>query len=1049
MIDRLVGWCLEHRIVTLGFGLVIIIAGAVAFRNLPIEAYPDIADTWVQVIVQWPGHAAEEIEQQITVPAETEFYGVPHHIHLRSTSLFGLAVMTIIFDEQTDTFTARQYVLEKLAQIQFPNGVSPVLGPMSSPVGQVYWYILEGDHSPGSLKEIQEWTVQKYLKSVPGVADVSGFGGPTKQFQVLLDPSSLTHYSLAPASVVQALAQNNQNSGGGFIYQGDQTFNVRGVGRINSTDDVANVVVSQKGGSPIRVRNLGRVEEGSKERFGKISYSEHGPGGTIIDHEDAVEGIVFSRKGEQDESVLEGLHEKVKELNAHILPAGVKIRAYLDRSELIHLTTHTVEENLFVGMLLVFAILLFFLGNLRTALIVTITVPLALLMASIFLEIRKIPANLLSLGALDFGMVVDGAIVMVENIYRYKQEARARWFASGETLEPPRETLPEMVTLIRSAAREVQKPIVYAIGIIILAYLPIFTLQRIEGRLFTPMAWTVAFALIGALIIVLTIVPVLCALLMRGELKEWHNPILEWLSREYRRTLEIALSMRNKIVWGAVISFALTLILAFGGPIGSEFLPHLDEGSIWVRGTLPPSASLALAESTVKKMRNVFMQFVDVPITVCQVGRPDDGTDATGFFNTECYVPLKPHGDWKGKFSTKEQVIEAMSKELEKIPGVSWNFSQPISDNVEEMMSGVKGSMVVKLYGDDLKILGQKAGQIKKVLGSVRGVTDLGIFEELGQPNVNLYIDREKVGRYGLNISDVQDTVETAVGGRVATQLIDGEKRFDLTVRYLPEFRSDVDRLRGLTVTTPDGYRIPLEELATIRMEEGASLIYREDGSRYIAVKFSVRGRDLAGTIDEAQAVMKKKLLLPSRYHLAWSGEFENQKRAEERLRLVVPLTIFAIFIVLYFIFRSWKWASIIMVNVAIARIGGVLALFLTGTNFSVSSGIGFLALFGVSIQTGILLISYMNQMRREGKSIREAVVEGSILRLRPILMTGLVATFGLLPAAFSHAIGSDSQRPLAIVIVGGLVADLIMGFYLLPTLYLWFAKEGDILTGE
>jgi cobalt-zinc-cadmium resistance protein CzcA len=664
-------------------------------------------------------------------------------------------------------------------------------------------------------------------------------------------------------------------------------------------------------------------------------------------------------------------------------------------------------------------------------------VPLSLLFAAIFLNLREIPANLLSLGALDFGMVVDGAVVMVENIYRHKERRKE----AGDNNY-------NLIELILAAAKEVERPIVYAIAIIILAYLPIFTLQRVEGKLFTPMAWTVAFALMGAMILAITLVPVLCSYFMEGELKEWHNPFVTWLVREYRRVLSLALA-RPRIVFGIAIgSFVLTLFLAFAGPIGSEFLPHLDEGALWVRGTLPPSSGFNTSNDVVKKARAVFMQFPEVPITVCQMGRPDDGTDDGGFFNTECFVDLKPHGEWRSQFKTKEQIVEAMNHELSKIPGVVWNFSQPISDNVEEALSGVKGALVLKIWGEDLKVLSSKAVQMKEVLSHVNGVDDLGIFEETGQPNININVDRDKISRYGLNISDVQGVIQTAVGGTAATQVLDGEKRFDMVVRFQPQSRSDVEQIKKILVPTPDGYRIPIEDLATVKIEDGASTIYREENQRYIAIKFSVRNRDLGSTIEDAQKQVEHKVLLPLGYHISWSGEFESQQRAERRLMIVVPITILCIFFVLYMVFGSLKWSLLIMVNVLIARVGGVLALFLTGTNFSVSSGIGFLAVFGVSVQTGILMISYINQMRAKGMGIREATLEGAVLRLRPILMTGLVAIFGLLPAAFSHAIGSDSQRPLAIVVVGGMLGDLAMGLFLLPVLYERFAKEEDILEG-
>lgn len=1036
MIGKIVQFALKNRIFVLAIGLALVLGGSLAFKALPIEAYPDIADTWVQIITQWPGHAAEEIERQVTVPIELTMNSVPHVVHNRSLSEFGLSVVTLIFDEETPAFIARQYALEKISLLTMPAGVQPSLGPMGSPVGQIYWYILDSKRPVMELKEIQDWDIQKYLRAVPGVADVSSFGGEVKQYQILADPLSLANYSLGTPAIIQALSNNNQNAGGGFIQKGDQSINIRGVGNANTIEDIGNVIVKEQGGTPVRIKNIGQVVIGPQERLGRMSMSEHRKDGSVDERDDVVEGTVLSRVGEQDENVLNGLHEKIKWINEHILPPDTKIKPYLDRSDLIHLTTHTVEHNMIEGMLLVLLILLFFLGNLRSAIIVAVTVPLSLLFASIFLNLRNIPANLLSLGALDFGMVVDGAVVMVENIYRHKEQAKEK----GEN--------PNLIELILAAAREVERPIVYSIAIIILAYLPIFMLQRVEGRLFTPMAWTVAFALVGAMLLAITLTPVLCSYLMKGEMKEWHNPVVEWLVREYRRTLKIALE-RPKIVFNIAIgSFIVTLFLAFGGPIGSEFLPHLDEGALWVRGTLPPSAGSNTSRDVVKKARAVFMQFPEVPITVCQMGRPDDGTDVGGFFNTECFVDLKPRGEWRSKFRNKEELVDAMSFELSKIPGVIWNFSQPISDNVEEALSGVKGALVVKLYGEDLKVLTQKINQIKNVLTQVKGVDDLGVFEEMGQPNININVDRDKISRYGLNISDVQDVIQTAVGGRVATQVLDGEKRFDMIVRFQPQYRSDIEQIKKILVPTPDGFRIPIQDLANVKVEEGASTIYREENRRYIALKFSVRNRDLGSTIDDAQKQVGKKVLIPAGYSTSWTGEFESQQRAERRLLFIVPITVLAIFFVLYMVFDSFKWALLIMVNVLIARVGGVLALYLTGTNFSVSSGIGFLAVFGVSVQTGILMISYINQMRAKGMGVREATLEGAILRLRPILMTGLVAIFGLLPAAFSHAIGSDSQRPLAIVVVGGMLGDLAMGLFLLPVLYERFAKKDDVLHG-
>ena len=814
-------------------------------------------------------------------------------------------------------------------------------------------------------------------------------------------------------------------------------MNIRGVGNAATIEDIGNIIVTQKSGTPIRIKNLGTVKIGEKTRLGKISMAEHKPDGSVEDHTDVIEGIVLSRTGEADEQVLKEIHAKKQQIEQDFLPKDVHIKKYIDRSDLIQLTTHTVERNMTEGMLLVLLTLFFFLGDLRSALIVASTVPLSLLFASIFLDLQHIPANLLSLGALDFGMIVDGAVIMVENIFRHKQQLQAH----GEKQS--------ILSIIVTAAHEVERPIFFALTIIIISYLPIFTLQRVEGKLFSPMAWTVAFALLGSLILALTVIPVLCALFLKGKVREWRNPVMHFIETHYRRLLKVALGYKRVVITIALGCFALTLYLAFGGAIGSEFLPHLDEGAIWMRGTLPSSTSPVLAEEIVSKARHSIMQFEEVPITVCQIGRPDDGTDATGFFNIECFVDLKPKGQWRPVFKEdKEKIIEAMNRELGEIPGVIWNFSQPISDNVEEALSGIKGALVVKLFGNDLHVMDKAAKDIKDVLATVPGIEDLGVFEELGQPNVNIVIDRDKISRYGLNISDVQSVIQTAVGGTVATQKIEGEKLFDIVVRYQPQYRDTIEHIKRIMVTTPDGFRIPLQELTKTKIEDGASMIYRESNSRYIAVKFSVRGRDLGGAIEEAQKKVKKQVVLPSGYHLDWTGEFESQQRAQARLAMVIPLTIIGIFFILYLAFNSFKWALIIMADVATARMGGVLALYLTGTNFSVSSGIGFLAVFGVSVQTGMLFISYINQMRRNGLSIQEAVEEGAVRCLRPIMMTALVATLGLLPAALSHAIGSDSQRPMAIVIVGGLLTDLVIAFFLLPTLYSIFAKTDDYFEG-
>jgi len=746
-----------------------------------------------------------------------------------------------------------------------------------------------------------------------------------------------------------------------------------------------------------------------------------------------VEGIVFLRKGADTATMLEALHTMVNRLNTQILPPGVKIVPYLDRDDLVHYTTHTVLHNLAEGMILVVIILFIFLGNIRGAIIVSLTIPFALLFASICLDLRHISANLLSLGALDFGMVVDGAVVMVENIVRH--------------LNRPEEAPRTLTDRIRTAAHEVQRPVFYAIAIIITAYLPIFTLQRVEGKLFKPMAWTVAFALLGALIFSMLIAPALASLLFRADAKQWENPAMRWLTIRYRKDVRWAIRNRWITIGGGVILFLVAIYLAFGGVIGSEFLPHLDEGAIWVRGTMAPSTGPTESAKVADRAREVLASFPEVPQVVDQIGRPDDGTDTTGFFNAEFFVDLLPKEKWRPVFhQDKERLIAAMDRELEKIPGVFWGFSQPISDNLEEAVSGVKGALAVKIYGDDLKTLEEKADEIAAVMRPIRGIEDLGVFRVRGQPNLNFTVDRDQASRYGINVSDVQDAIQTAVGGNALTQVLVGEQRYDLVLRYLPEYRDTKEAIEKVRLLAPSGERVSLAQLTKINVLDGGSEIYREANSRYVAVKFSVRERDLGGTVEEAIKKVNASVKLPIGYTLDWSGEYESEKRSERRLLLVLPLAILLIYIILYSMFKSVKWALLILTNVAMARIGGLLALLLTHTNFSVSSGVGFLALFGVSVQTGVIMLEYINQLRARGYDIEEAAIEGAVLRLRPIMMTMLVATLGLLPAALSHGIGSDSQRPFAIVIVGGLISDLLMSIVLLPTLYVWIARSDDRL---
>ena len=1035
MIQYLIDFALRNRILVLSVSLALFVWGMVSFHNLPIEAYPDVADTYVQVITQWPGHAAEEVEQQITVPLEVQLNGVAHMTHLRSTSLAGLSVITIIYDDETTTFNARQEVLDRLQLATLPTGVNADIGPDYSPTGQIMFYTLSSTnpkYDVMELKTLQDWFVLNQLKSVPNVVDVNIFGGPTREYQVRLDPNKLVSYGLTLSQVEQAISNNNINAGGGFIERGQQALNVRAVGLMQNTDDIGATVVKVVNGTPVRVRDLGDVVQAPKVRLGQLGKIIRHEDGTILNNDDVVEGIVLLRKGAEAEATLQALHKKIEELNHGLLPPGVQLVPHLDRSDLVHYTTHTVLRNLTDGVLLVTLILFLFLGNARSALIVTFTIPFSLLFAAILLDLNHIPANLLSLGALDFGMVVDGSVVMVENILRHMEYAH--------------ESKKSLIEILATAAHEVQKPVFFARIIIIVSYLPIFTLQRVEGRLFRPMAWTVAFALLGALLFALLIAPVLCSYLFRGKMSEWKNPVLEWLTRAYKSSLEWCFNHLRLTLGTGVALLAIMLFLGFSGIIGSEFLPHLDEGAIWVRGTLAPSTGPTAGIDVARRGRLILADFPEVTKVVSQVGRPDDGTDASGFYNTEFFVDLLPRSRWRSEFQTKEELIADMDKALAQIPGVDWNFSQPISDNVEEAVSGVKGELAVKLFGRDLKVLEQKAEEISTVMSKIPGVADLGTFQVRGQPNVNLVVDRAAADRFGINVSDIQDAIETAVGGKAVSQVLIGEQRYDLTVRFQPEFRKSVEDIASIRILAPSGERVSLGQVCQVKLEDGASTIYREGNSRYIAIKYSVRGRDLGSTVRQAIAEVQQKVQLPEGYYLNWTGEYESQQRANRRLAVIVPITILLMSLILYSAFSSWKWVWLILAVVLLSPLGGFISLLVTGTHFSVSSGLGFLALMGVSVEIGVIMVEYINQLRTRGMSPPEAAKEGAILRLRPIMMTMLVATLGLLPAAMSHDIGSDSQRPFAIVIVGGLIFELLISVILLPSLYVFWARPNDKL---
>ncbi len=1012
MINRLIAFSLEQRLVVLSLTVLLIGWGAIAFTRLPIEAYPELSDVQVQVVTLFPGHAAEEVEKFVTIPIENEINGTPHLTAVRSTSIFGLSVIRAIFEDGTDDYFARQQVLERLHLASLPPGVDADLGPLSGSIGEILRYTLKSDTlNLVELKALQDWVLERHFRQVPGVVDVVSWGGGLKQYQVLLDAAKLKQHDLTFKQVFDALGASNANAGGSYIAQGDYAYMVRGIGLLGSTADIDNVVVVARDGTPVRVKDIGQAAIGHGIRLGILGR----------DHDDdLVQGIVLMRKGENASEVLERVKHKLAELH-DILPAGVTIEPYYDRSHLVDTTVRTVEENLLKGALLVSVILMLFLGNLRSALIVAATIPLSLLFAFACMDARGISANLLSIGAIDFGIIVDGAVVMVENIYRHLAGHRG----SDQRVRPT----------VYAAAREVGSPIFFSVLIIITVYLPILFFQRVEGKMFIPMASTICFALLGALILTLTTIPVLCSFGLRHVTEEHDSPVLRWARRAYVPGLQWTLERPRLTVAIALLtllaSFAVTPLL------GSEFLPELDEGDIWVRAKLPIGVSLEGAERYVHQMREILLKFPEVRTVVSQTGSPDDGTDPNGPDNAELYVGLKPREKWTTTHD-KDVLIDAMTSRLAIFPGVTFNFSQPIKDNVDEAISGVKGELSIKIFGPDLDVLQEKAEAITQVLAGIAGVHDLDYDHLTGQPQLRIPIDREQANRYGITVTDVQDAIETATAGKHVSDILEGERRFPLVVKLSDGDGRSPERLSNLLVPGPDGARIPLEQLARIDTGAGFAQILREDNQRRVAVKWSVRGRDMGGMVAEAQRKVAAAVKLPEGYHLVWSGRFEDQQRAMRRLELIVPAVVFIIFILLFGSFNSVRDAALVLVHVPFALIGGIFALLLTRTHFSISAGVGFISLFGVAVLNGVLLVAYFNDLRRQGLPLREAVLRGAEVRLRPVLMTGLLAIFGFLPAALSHAIGAEVQRPLAIVVIGGLVTATLLTLLVLPTAYMW-----------
>ena len=991
--------------------------GLYAFHVLDIIAYPDPSPPMIEVITQNPGWSAEEMERQITIPLETVLNGTQGMVTIRSISLFGLSDIKAYFEFESDYFKDRQEVLNRLQLVTLPNNLQPQISPWSA-IGEIYRYQLVGTGKTlTELKEVQDWIVRRQFKQVPGVLDVTGFGGTTKEYHVEIDPQALINYGVSLPQVMTAVGNSNLNVGGSFLPTGEQNVNVRGLGLFRTTEDIQKVVVAAKNGAPIYVNNIARVSIGHAIRLGKVGYQEQ---------DDIVEGIVLMHRGAKALSVLEGVQAKVKELNDRLLPPGIKIETIYDRGHLIHLTTDTVVHILVIGMVLVCVILFIFLGDLTTALIVAATIPLSLLATFSIMVLRGESANLISMGAVDFGIIVDASVVMAENIFRHYTATHFR--QQGAT------------SIVIRASDEVTGPIFFSTVIILIAFLPLFTMHGVPGRIFAPMSHTYGYAMASALILALTVTPVLCRWLLPGKEHREETVVVHALKGWYVAVLNRVLAHRGFVVACAAVILAGTLACVM--LLGGEFMPKLEEGNLWIRATMPIDINFQTASDLEHQMRSILRQIPEVASVTSQLGRPDDGTDVAGFFNCEFLADLKPRGAWR--FSSKEELVRDAEQRLKTIPGVVYNFSQAIQDNVEEASAGVKGENAIKIYGEDLAVLEEKAQQVVSIMRGIQGVKDLGFFDELGQPDLNIEVDRGAAARYGILVGDIATVIQAALGGQAVTQVLDGDRRFDVVVRLLPEYRKSLTEIEHILIGAPDGSRIPLSQLATIKIQPGAFLIYREGSQRYIAIKFSVRDRDLVGTIDEAEAKIASAVQLPRGYRYDWYGEIRQLREEQRRLIVIVPVSLLLIFFVLYNAFESLRIALLIISAVPFALIGGVWALLVTGTHFSISAAVGFLSVFGVAILDGTILITYIRQLRREGLGLEQAVRQGAEMRMRPVLMTGLAAAIGLLPAAIGGGIGSETQRPLARVVVGGMLTASILILLVLPALYMLMSRNTD-----
>jgi len=1024
LIAKLLRFALHQRFLAVLTGLVLVGVGVWDFNRLKIEAYPDISDTQVIVVTLFPGHAAEEVEQQVTVPIERALNSTPSVIARRSRTIFGLSVVELTFSYGTDDYFARQVVLEKLRDAILPDGVTPTLGPLSTPIGELYRYKMESnDCDAMQLRELEDWVIEPRFLQVPGVADVVPFGGLIKQYQIEIDPLALDKYDLSINQIAQAVNANNQNAGGALLDNRQQSMVIRGVGLVQSTSDIENIVVTEAKGVPVFIRDLGRVKIGAAPQTGIFG---------INDQSDGVEGIVLMRRGENPSDVLKGIHEAVEELNSSRLPAGVRIDPIYDRTELVDNTLHTVEHTLLEGLVIVVAVLFLFLGSVRAALLTAVTIPLSLLFAFVCMHYSKIPANLLSLGALDFGIIVDGTLVMVEHIVHTLSERQQENSRNG------------MLASIRDAALEVERPIFFSLIIIISAYLPLFTLERVERRLFTPMAFTVCYALLGSMLLALTIIPVLATYLFRGRAKAWENPVLAWLYRWYGGVLSITMRRVALVVLIAAAVVGGTLLIA--GFLGSEFLPQLDEGVIWVRANFPAGISLTKSAEMASRIRSLLRQAPEVKMVSSQTGRNDSGTDPYGPNRNELFVPLNPYNTWKpGK--VKADLVEEFSQKLRAaIPGAAFSFTQPIIDNVTEAVTGSPADLAVIISGPDLNRLRQLANETLTILQTVRGAADTATEQEADQAQLRIGINRQEVARYGINVRDVQDVIELAIGGRAVSTLFEGERRFDITVRFIPEARTDPTAIANILIPTREGGRVPLSQLAGIQIVNGATIIARRENQRQISVRTNIRGRDQGSFVAEAQARFDAAIKLPPGYHVEWGGQFENLQRARKRLTIILPITIAIIFALLFLTFGSVGDAGLVLMNVPFSLVGGILALYLRGIHLSVSAAVGFISLFGVAVMSGVLVVAEINRQRAEpGVRLEDAIVQGALAQMRPVLMMVLVALLGMVPAARATGIGSDVQRPLATVVVGGLLSTLFLTLLALPSFYYFTAGRRKV----